>query len=635
MLAKQFGTQKRWLNYNTLIFKGRINKLPFSPITRHKASVTNPEDWATYNVAIKVSEKVGLVFTEDQMLLGIDIDHCLRDGKIEHEEKERIERLILEADTYTEISPSNAGLHLFLALNSPLVLDANRHSPFECYTSGRFFTVTNNPYRKPRPVRTVSKDKALELLSIIGYPWKEKRAIVQKESLGSTSSDSDLLKKMFDSKNGNKIRLLYSGDISAYDNDDSVADMALLSHLAFWTGKDPVWIERIWLGSPLGSREKTQTRGDYRQRSIDNAIANCKEFYKSNQNEPNEDTKELLPAISHAELMSKDFPVVRFTVDPFFEQGTLNMVSAPPNTWKSWLLLYLAGHIVAGTSVLDQFPTQKSKVMIVNEEDTERSIQDRLRSLGLTQPSLPIYYRIFKGFKLDEKSVKTLLEETKEKEITVIIFDSLRAIQDADENDSAEMQKIMDLLKQFTREGITVIFTHHHRKKSMHGKNDDAEASRGSSAINAAVSGHLSLEETIRDGEKFLVVRHLKSKAGEKLESFEIAIRIGSDKNISFEYAGAHSAKTEAVTEAKRRILTELKDRDMGMGRKDFVTLKIGATTTVKEATISLDREGLVKMMLRKEVERAGLPTFSNKGKANENLYFYKKSEMQKAYDNF
>ena len=74
---------------------------------------------------------------------------------------------------------------------------------------------------------------------------------------------------------------------------------------------------------------------------------------------------------------------MRFTIDPFFEQGTVNMVSAAPNTWKSWKMFLYAGHIAMGTPVLDKFPTQQAKVMIVNEEDSERLIQDRLKLLGI------------------------------------------------------------------------------------------------------------------------------------------------------------------------------------------------------------------------------------------------------------
>jgi primase-polymerase (primpol)-like protein len=56
--------------------------------------------------------------------------------------------------------------------------------------------------------------------------------------------------------------------------DASAVDLALCGHLAFWAGRDPARIERLWLMSPMGQRQKTQTRADYRNRTISIAVAN-------------------------------------------------------------------------------------------------------------------------------------------------------------------------------------------------------------------------------------------------------------------------------------------------------------------------------------------------------------------------
>jgi predicted P-loop ATPase len=253
---------------------------------------------------------VGIVFTKDQTLLGIDIDHCLKEGTsiIDHEEKEKIVQLIIEADSYTEISPSRTGLHIYLALDASLKLVANRHANFEAYTSGRYFTYTGNSYKEEKSIRTVTTKEALALLSIIGYPWGKTELIsataenIQNDKKTGKGEevfdaqgyvnkkqkliklgldDENLLKKMFHSKGGDKIKALYLGDATPYKNDMSSADMAFLAHLAFWTRKNPEQMEKIWKESVLGKREKTLTRDDYRQRSIANAIKNCTEVYES------------------------------------------------------------------------------------------------------------------------------------------------------------------------------------------------------------------------------------------------------------------------------------------------------------------------------------------------------------------
>lgn len=324
-------------------------------------------------------------------------------------------------------------------------------------------------------------------------------------------------------------------------------------------------------------------------------------------------------AITHAELISKDFPPARYTIDPFFEQGTMNMVSAPPNTWKSWLLFLFARHIAEGTPVFNEFMTEKAKVIIVNEEDSARLVQDRLRLLDVTEAKLPIYYRIAQGSKLTVEFVEELIAEAKDKEVGVIMFDSLRAVHEADENDSTAMQSVMDLLKKVARANITVIFTHHHRKKGMFSKNDDSESSRGSSAINAAISGHISLTETSgEDNSKVLVLKHLKSKVGEKLEPIDIGIEVG--EKIIFHYFGKHEEKNQAENEAKSKILETLEGRKELLSRKDLVHFKVAGQTTIKKALKVLEIEGKVRSITRKEAISLGLTTLSD-GKSNEALY--------------
>lgn len=297
-LIHKYGAEKRWVNYSLLRVPGRntSTKIPFSPITKRKASSTDIKTWGTYEEALTSNkDAIGIVFTPEKTLLGIDLDHCLKKGTsiIEHEKQQEIAQLIIEADTYTEISPSGTGLHLYFELTGPLALTANRHANFEAYTEGRYFTVTGNSYKEEKEVRTITAEEALILLTIIGYPWGktgEQQALMSAASSSQMpintgnvrDQSSDILKRMFRSKNGQLIQDLYEGKLTAttYNNDLSAADMALLSHLAFWTAKNPHIMESLWLASPLGQREKTQTRADYRMRTIGTAIAHCKEVYE-------------------------------------------------------------------------------------------------------------------------------------------------------------------------------------------------------------------------------------------------------------------------------------------------------------------------------------------------------------------
>lgn len=283
VLVETFGKEKRWVNWRLETRKGKTTKLPYS-INGKLASSTDPKTWATYAEASKKSENVGIVFTPAKDLLGIDIDHCLDGIEIKHAQKKAIKALLAAADTYAEISPSKTGLHLFFKLSAPLKLQANRHENFECYTEGRYFTVTNYPYGAIKDVRTITPQEATELLGILGYPWKKEQAPPTTKNIETNPttglmSDKEVLERMFASTNGKDVKALYDGNISAYGDDTSKADMALVSHLAFWCGKDHAQMERLWLSSTLGSREKTKEREDYRTRTINAAIDRCTEVF--------------------------------------------------------------------------------------------------------------------------------------------------------------------------------------------------------------------------------------------------------------------------------------------------------------------------------------------------------------------
>lgn len=284
LLIKKYGEEKRWVNWKLQTRGGKQTKIPYSALTGKMASSTDPKTWTTAKEALTKSDNIGIIL-HDKKLICIDIDHVIENKKIVGEEKEKIAELILEADTYTEISQSGTGLHLFFESEQPITIKHNKKAPFEVYSTGRYIAVTGTTYGSNKPVRTVSLEQALAIIEL-AIPQSEE--IVQSEQKdnkeqSSTSyfkDDTTLLERMFASKNGEKIKRLCEGDLSDYKNDSSTGDMALCSHLAFWSGKDAVQIERIWLASPLGQRKKTVERADYRSRTITNAIKKCKEVYE-------------------------------------------------------------------------------------------------------------------------------------------------------------------------------------------------------------------------------------------------------------------------------------------------------------------------------------------------------------------
>lgn len=295
-LIKAYEKEKCWINWKLEEKDGKFDKIPKRSNGQGNAKPNDPTTWSTFEEVDNAKANYsGIGIMLNDKLLGIDLDHCIVDGKV----SEEVATFISLAETYTEVSPSYKGLHLYLALTEPLKLERNKAprgigADYEVYTSGRWFTVSGNLWKESHELRTVKPKEAIELIALLGYPWNEKTETKKESGAISNNtiplSDEELLKRMFASKNGDKIKILYNGDTSKYGDDPSSADLALCSHLAFWSNCDKGQIERLWMNSPLGSREKTHSRKDYRDRVIDKAVESCTQTYSIKKTE--EDTEE-------------------------------------------------------------------------------------------------------------------------------------------------------------------------------------------------------------------------------------------------------------------------------------------------------------------------------------------------------
>ncbi len=93
-------------------------------------------------------------------------------------------------------------------------------------------------------------------------------------------TDEAVIEECRGAKNAAKFSALYDdGDVHAYHGgDDSVADLALLGILKFFT-QDAAQLERIFSASALGKRSKWKDRHDYRDRTIARALEDVGEVY--------------------------------------------------------------------------------------------------------------------------------------------------------------------------------------------------------------------------------------------------------------------------------------------------------------------------------------------------------------------
>ena len=121
----------------------RLSKLPMQ-INGAPASSTNPVHWTDYFTVEEAYKSgnfsgIGFVFSEDDSLVGVDIDDC-RDVDT-GELSEFAQNIIDNVEGYVEISPSYTGIKIFTRAN--LQYSHVDHSiGFEAYSKARYFTVT-------------------------------------------------------------------------------------------------------------------------------------------------------------------------------------------------------------------------------------------------------------------------------------------------------------------------------------------------------------------------------------------------------------------------------------------------------------------------------------------------------------
>ncbi|MCK6478596.1 MAG: DUF3987 domain-containing protein [Planctomycetaceae bacterium] len=280
--------RRQWVLWRLETVKGKRKptKVPYTTRGTHARS-TAPTTWCSLEEALAAQRRreqggVGFVFAGDG-LVGVDLDHC-RDAET-GALAPWATAILAALASYTEVSPSGTGVHVLVrgALSGsgrkrPVREDgAHPEAAVEIYDRGRYFTVTGS--RLPEyPAGIEDRQAAVDRL-YASLDTKEPTAPAQ----GSPRQpghlgDDEVLRRAIGARNGASFLRLWNGDTSGHAGDDSSADLALCSHLAFWCRGDVVQVDRLFRRSRL-YREKWD-RQDYRERTLAKALEGRTEFYE-------------------------------------------------------------------------------------------------------------------------------------------------------------------------------------------------------------------------------------------------------------------------------------------------------------------------------------------------------------------
>lgn len=268
---------------------GKTNKFPADFRTGKVVSAHDAAYWTDSSTAIAAAASlgpnygVGFVFTEADPFWFIDLDNCLQSDNTWSPLAQSL--CAAFAGAAVEISQSGRGLHIFGSGRPPVHGCKNIPLGIEFYHTGRFVALTGD-----QASGDINFDATALLPSLVAayFPPDPSQTLEQGWTEGPSddwrgpSDDEELLRRALRSQStasafGNKASFadLWNGNLDALAKcypdpvrpyDASSADAALAQHLAFWTGRDCVRMDRLMRQSAL-MREKWE-REDYLPRTI-------------------------------------------------------------------------------------------------------------------------------------------------------------------------------------------------------------------------------------------------------------------------------------------------------------------------------------------------------------------------------
>jgi putative DNA primase/helicase len=256
---------------------GEFPKAPFQPDSLLKlravpAKSGVPDTWGCFEIAAECVKRglargIGYEF-DGGSIYGVDLDHVIENGVVKPQAKEIVAGLA----SYTEVSPSGHGLHIFVTADNASITRHRKQGGFvEIYNAARYFTVTGNVYggfyriaECPAELQQIH-DRYL-------LPEPARQAPVY--SVESPQSSGEYLQRGL--TKDPVLRACWNGE--RRNGDESASDQALINKLAYWCNADPTAITAAFLSSPYFSQKdeahkKKCSRADYLPNTTKTACA--------------------------------------------------------------------------------------------------------------------------------------------------------------------------------------------------------------------------------------------------------------------------------------------------------------------------------------------------------------------------
>jgi hypothetical protein len=460
-------------------------------------------------------------------------------------------------------------------------------------------------------------------------------------------SDQQVIEKCQAADNAAKfVDLFDRGDVHAHHSgDDSVADLALLGIMAFYT-QDEAQLERLFSSSALGRREKWSRRDDYRERTIRKALAQVGETYDwgrqrgrllvspSLESASNDDTSEddgqaISPYTEKATKASSaaDFTLslVRFAHRP--APGLREFVIPAliprhhPTTLYGWggtaksLIALLLSMSVAGDR--EEFFGREIAVhgpviyidFELDADEQHRRVMQLAAGMKMEVPKDLLYVSAL-GVRTHEV-VEFALSACEEHEAVMVVLDSLGP---AMVGDMAAAKDVIEFhnryIAPFKTVGATPLLIDHQARQQA------GEGYQSKGAFGSAYKEHLSRsliqveagDRSAEQGTLNVRLRHKKTNFGALTDPFDVSLSFSDEMIVAStrDLTPADRAQ-EATLNAEDRVVAALED---GPAYPDEIAETTGlARGTVKNKITALKKAGRVETTgeIRSQMEQVRL----------------------------
>lgn len=281
------------------------DKIPKNANTGKNAMSNKPETWADFDTAVSACSKykfdgVGFMFANGYF--GVDLDHCL-------DRVDFCDEFVETLQSYAEISKSGTGLHIIC--RGTLPTGARRKNGVEMYSEGRYFICTGNIYND-KYKNVVDCTESVKVLHNKYLPSDVPKIEKALPAVTISMNDQEVIDRARSCKSGYLFTMLYQGEWQGVYSSQSEADLAFCNMLAFWTGKDPEQMDRIFRSSGLMRDKWEEHRGanTYGQMTVSKACAACVEVYSPSKH--GKDSTELAFAVFRSGQMGVVTPVEHY-----------------------------------------------------------------------------------------------------------------------------------------------------------------------------------------------------------------------------------------------------------------------------------------------------------------------------------